>query len=52
MKNPIVNVTQKRRIFLDLDIKIANMAEEKAAKLRVSKKRYIEALIERDCKKK
>ena len=51
-ENPIVNVSQKRRIFLDLNVKVADMAKEKAAQMRVATKRYIEALIERDCSKK
>jgi len=50
-KNQIINVPQKVRIFLDLDVKIADMAKEKAEQMRVSKKRYIEALVERDCKR-
>lgn len=38
-----------RRIYLDMDARIVSMATQKAAKARVSRKRYIEALIEKDC---
>lgn len=42
-------VAVKRRVYLDLDVAIHDKAKKKAAGLRVPTKRYIEALIEKDC---
>jgi len=41
----------KRRIYLDLDSKVADMAKNKAQQARIPQKRYVELLIERDCAK-
>lgn len=41
-------MTPKRRIYLDLDEKVADLARDKAHNLRVSQKRYVEMLIEKD----